>query len=469
MDEKILKIRSIGAENFGAFKSFQADIDDSVTYFCGWNGAGKSTAGIDAVWAAMLGIAKRGDAMPGDRFRFIGKYGRSATATLNLEESGTGAKIKIERKILKNSTVLKATASDDRQIDNEYLKGIFSSLFVDLTAFSKLSPIEQAKAIGIDTTKFDEYRNELMLTRREIGRRVKELEGEIRVNGEHEKIDTVDVESLRRDLKQAYQKNSDAVQAATEAYQKAVKEVGEHNSKSARISSDIAICKSSLKNSEMRIYELQEEIKRIQAGMVEMQKTLDGYGVPPDLLPDPKPIEPEKIDTSEIEAKISAAVEQNKQAAAYQKSLDLRDKYDKAMADYDLKTSQLSDNEKARLDHINSKELPFSNITIGEDGGFQVNYRPFSASYFSHGELVKYTAMILASNPPALRYVFIENASLVDPENLAAMLKFLNEHGFQVVCEVVRDRKIDAKSVLLKDMEIVESYEDEAEIGDVLA
>ena len=71
MTEKIYKINEIGCKNFAKFKSFKCSLDDYVTYFCGHNGAGKSTAALDVVWTALTGIGLKNtnDNLIGDKFQ----------------------------------------------------------------------------------------------------------------------------------------------------------------------------------------------------------------------------------------------------------------------------------------------------------------------------------------------------------------------------------------------------------------
>jgi hypothetical protein len=459
--EEAYKIKQIGLKNFGQFKSFQADIDPNVTYFCGWNGSGKSTAGVDAVWAAMTGIATRGDALPGEKFRFVGDYDRTALTELTLKEINSGRAITVSRKILKNSTVLKAESDDGKKIDQADIKDMFSSLFVNLSAFAQLSPVEQAKAIGIDTSEHDEYNAELKKARAEVNRERLRLKKAVESYGNVEAVEAVDVAALNAGLKQAYETNMQRQKEANESIATERSEIDKFNAEQDKVSRVRDSISANIKT-------LEDQIKAIEKTLEEKKRLLESHkdelqNTP---LPEPTKVYPEApdieyIDTQDIEAKIESATEQNAKAAVYEKYCGIKKQLETVEKDYAGFNKRIDKNLAERNKYISDAKLPFSNISIDESGGVMMNGRPFSPNYFSHGEIIKFSSMLLASNPPKLRYVFIENASLIDPGNLDQLLKFLNEHGFQVVCEIVDNKKRGDNSVLLKDMEVVESYDDE--------
>jgi len=462
--EEVYKIKQIGMKNFGAFKAFQADIDPNVTYFCGWNGSGKSTAGVDAVWAAMTGIATRGDALPGEKFRFVGDYDRTAMTELTLEEINSGRTITVSRKILKNSTILKAESDDGKKIDQADIKDMFSSLFVNLSAFAQLSPVEQAKAIGIDTSEYDEYNSELKKARADVNRDRLRLKKAVESYGDVEAVEAIDVAALNAELKQAYETNMQRQQEASESIAAERAEIDKFNAeqdKVSRVRDSISASINTLEDQIKAIERTLEEKKRLlESHKDELQKT----PLPEPMKESPEEPEVEYIDTEKIEVQIENAAEQNEKAAVYKKYSELKDRLKTVEKDYAGFNKRIDENLAKRNRYISDAKLPFSNISIDESGGVMMNGRPFSPNYFSHGEIIKYSSMLLASNPPKLRYVFIENASLIDPENLDQLLKFLNENGFQVVCEIVDNRKRGDNSVLLKDMEIVESYDDDGAV-----
>lgn len=457
--DNIFRIKQIGAENFANFKSFQCDLDKSVTYFCGKNGSGKTTA-IEIVWAAMSGVAQRKGALYGERFRFIGKYGASAITKVVLEEIPSKVEITIERKLLKSGAVLKASASDDRMVDNAYLKSIFSSLFVDMDAFSKLSPIEQAKAIGIDTSKFDGYRKELTATRLQIGREQKRLAAVVENMGSPEAVDYVDVDALRSQLQKAYRKNNQEIEKSNKEHADIIRDVYQFNHEQEMIQAERDRNQAEIESKLEEIEYLENQLREARRIMSDLSSQREAMPEAEELKSEPDKVPPVLIDTDKIETAIANAVKTNEAADKYASYQAENKKLATAVNDYEAISEQIKNNELARVKYIRSKKLPFSNINIDESGGFQIDGRPFNPSYFSTGELKAFTAKIIASNPPDLRFVYLETAGL-DDDRLADLLKFLSDNHFQVICEVVTDKKIlGKKSVLLKDMEIVDSYDE---------
>lgn len=455
----IFRIKEIGAENFANFKSFQCDLDKSVTYFCGKNGSGKTTA-IEIVWAAFVGIAQKKGSLYGERFRFIGKYGPSAITKVVLEEVPSNVEISFERKFLKSGAALKATASDGRLVDNAYLKSIFSSLFVNMDAFSKLTPVEQAKAIGIDTKKFDAYRKELAATRLEIGREQKRLSSVVESMGSPEHVNEVDVDALRNQLQRAYSNNTTATEKANHEHAEAIRDVYQFNHKQEMIQAERDTNQAEIKSKLGAIEYLENQLREAQIIVSDLSSQRETMPEAEELKSEPDKVLPKLVDTGIIEESITKAVETNEAATKYALYQKEHEKLTIAANDYEAKNDQIKNNELARVEYIQGKKLPFSNITIDETGGFKIDGRPFNSSYFSTGELKDFTAKIIASNPPDLRFVYLEAAGL-DDDRLASLLKFLSDNHFQVICEVVTDKKVEGKkSVLLKNMEVVESYDE---------
>ena len=69
-----MKIKSLKLTNFAKFTDFEIEFDGNITRLVGLNGDGKTTVGLNAIWAGIKGISlkcKDGQLF-GDRFRFIG-------------------------------------------------------------------------------------------------------------------------------------------------------------------------------------------------------------------------------------------------------------------------------------------------------------------------------------------------------------------------------------------------------------
>ena len=73
-----MKIKQIMLKNFANVNQVEINLKDDVTYLVGVNGAGKTTVGLNAIWFILEGLALKGkNVLHGERFRFIGKQGKS--------------------------------------------------------------------------------------------------------------------------------------------------------------------------------------------------------------------------------------------------------------------------------------------------------------------------------------------------------------------------------------------------------
>ena len=100
-----MKIKQIMLKNFANVNQIEINLSDSVTYLIGENGSGKTTVGLNAIWFILEGLAKTGKkVLHGDRFRFIGKQGKSAIGKLVLHDETENIDITIQRKLTKNKT-----------------------------------------------------------------------------------------------------------------------------------------------------------------------------------------------------------------------------------------------------------------------------------------------------------------------------------------------------------------------------
>jgi recombinational DNA repair ATPase RecF len=149
-----MKIKQIMLKNFANVNQIEINLSDSVTYLIGENGSGKTTVGLNAIWFILEGLSLKGKkVLHGDRFRFIGTHGKSAIGQLVLHDEVEDIEVTIQRKLLKNKTELKITASDKRQLSANFIDDIFNIFSINPMGFAKLAPQEQAEALGVDTSE----------------------------------------------------------------------------------------------------------------------------------------------------------------------------------------------------------------------------------------------------------------------------------------------------------------------------
>lgn len=466
-----MKIKSLSLTNFANYDKVEASFDPNVTYLIGKNGAGKSTLGITGVWFMLQGIAEKSSGgntpLIGERFRFIGPRGASARGEMVLVDEKKGIEIKVIRKLTKSGTELSFEAPEGMELGQQWLTDLFNLFLIAPKRFAELSAKDQAKALGIDTKSFDDRIAALKQEYTLIGREIKAF-GELVAPEKVERVDTAELlarkEQVRTELNRRYQdnrlQNEKARKAWTDLCRSVDAEVQEHNNAQADLQRDIRQAKEAFQVLTVLGYRGREVQDWMTSELIGKEQPLK---VAAELYPKEPAYIPEMPDASEmqaIDAKIASASEINEKALMYEQY----EKRAKAKAD---KEAELAKNKKSqddiaeeRLAYIKKFKLPFSNLSIGEDGELLLNGKPIQEPYFSTGELLKIIPLLFASQNPELKYVFLQDFNLLDDEKQAEIEAYLVKEGFQLVVELVGKEKVaDKNCILLRDGHIVEDLE----------
>jgi len=466
-----MKIKQIMLKNFAAVHSVEINLSDSVTYLIGENGSGKTTVGLNAVWFILEGLALKGqNVLHGERFRFIGNYGPSAVGQLILHDEVKDIDITITRKLLKNKTELKIKASDGRKLPDNFIDSIFNIFSINPVGFAKLSPQEQALALGIDTAKYDARKKVAYDERTELGRDVKRLDGAVEEIGPVEKVEPVELKKLLKEKEQIEAANSKAVDAARAKRDKAVQAAISWNEEQDDKQAAIMAVGHKISQTTELIKTLQANIERLKKQLHDQSKLFDKLSVERNNLPEPSekkstdiPTDmPSTLDTTELALKIESAEETNQKAARYQQSVKAIEKLKTAQDLHSTKQAEMDKIEADRIEYIKSCNLPFSTITIDDAGGVLINDRPFNETYFSKGEILRIGIKLAAASDPVLKYIYVPDSQSIDEKNREKLFDELVAAGFQVVAEYVdTERQKDYGSILLRESKVVQSYEDE--------
>lgn len=426
-----MKIGKIFGKNFGKTTEISVNIDPALTYFIGPNKSGKTTTGLTIVWFAMQGLAQRGDGVIAERWRFIGPMGKSALTEIEIHDDQKGVVHTVTRKLLKDKTELKIKSSDGVVRGQEFLDSIFSTIFFDLRKFPRMSGKEQALALGIDTSAFDQERKKLKQIRHDIGVKVQELKGVAKASRGAEKVEEVSIAELL-EVRKAAEKFNAEVGKREVAYQDLI---DQHQDTGQDIH-----------NLKKQLIEKRATKQRLTREINDFEKI------------------PSRQNLTEIDQKIEAAEGTNAKARAYQQSLIDDRAYNNKKAEYDAETAKIQDLDARLAQYLDNQKLPFNNITI-EAGEFRLNSSPFREPYFSTGELLKFTARIadkiMEKQEQKLEYVWIPGCQDIDEPSREELFETLIQHGYQLACEFV-DTKKQKKglSILLKEMEVVETYDE---------
>jgi DNA repair ATPase RecN len=465
-----MKIKQIMLKNFANVNQIEINLSDSVTYLIGENGSGKTTVGLNAVWFILEGLALKGQkVLHGDRFRFIGAHGKSAVGRLILHDEIENIDITITRKLTKNKTELKITASDRRQLPANFIDDIFNIFSINPMGFAKLASQEQSVALGVDTAKYDTLKKVAYDERHEIGYDVKRLKGAMEEIGNVEPVESVDIQKLLKAKDKIEAANTKAIEEIRAERDKTIQEAVDYNQKQTDKQVAITDITRDIENTEKTIKILQNDINKLKISLGKHMNINDELLDKRSHLPTPaekkttNPIVkmPLTESTSEVNRQIQAAESINQQAILYQQSIEAQKKFEAAQSLHTDKQAEMDKIEDNRIEYLKSCNLPFANITIDDTGGVLINGRPFSETYFSKGEILRMGIKLAASVNPKLKYVFIPDSQSLDEKNREKLFEELTEADFQVVAEYVdTEKRKDHGSILLKESKVVESYDD---------
>lgn len=462
-----MRIKQILLKNFATVNEIQIDLNDGVTYLVGENGSGKTTCGLNAIWFILEGIAKTGKkVLHADRFRFIGKYGKSAVGQITLQDEKEGIEIYLQRKLTKNGTTFKMCASDDRDLGEDFVDKIFNIFSINPEGFAMLSPKDQATALGVDTADIDARKKVVYNQRREMGYDVKQTLGALQECGEVEKIESVDIQELLDRKTQLKQMDEKGRALARKKREELYREAVTHNKVQDSLERKRGMFEYNINVLKNKITQLNNEIKVAATKIKEQESELAELPGTEQLLSTDIPMpEVVKTDTRELVKAISRAQEQNRKAIAWKEYEKLSNKHLTAVALHNEKDLEYQTLEKERVEYLKSCNLPFSNITINDAGELEVDGRPFNKTYFSKGEILRAGIKMAAATKPELKYIFVPDAQSIDETNRGALFSELTETGFQVVAEMVGTKKQDGdNSILLRESRIVDDYENQKSV-----
>jgi len=458
-----MKIKNIMLKNFATVNEIQIDLTDDITYLVGENGSGKTTCGLNAIWFVLEGIAKAGKkVLHADRFRFIGKYGKSAIGQITLYDEKEGIEIYLQRKMTKGATTFKICASDGRDLGENFVDKIFNIFSINPEGFAMLSSKDQATALGVNTADIDARKKVVYNQRRELGYDVRQARGALEESGEAVEVEHIDIQALLDEKANIDKDNARLLGLAQEKREKLYQEAISHNKVRDGLQYERRIHESNIIILKDKIESLNNEIKLATDELGDTESKLTSFPPVEDQRDTNIPLPEVKYrDATVLIEAVSAAQEQNKQASLWDECKKLEKKYTDAVARHDKKDQEYQDLEKERIEYLRSCNLPFDNITINDSGELEIDGRPFNKTYFSKGEILRASIKMAAATNPELKYIFVPDAQSIDEKNRNALFAELTDAGFQVVAEMVGTKKKDGDNfILLRESRVVNNYED---------
>lgn len=420
-----MKISKLKLKNFAQFEDFELMFNDDITHLVGINGAGKTTIGCTAIWAGFKGIAEKSKtgALIGERFRFITEGKKSLDIEITLYDETTRQEIVLKRHITKSTNTIKITPAKGGEISREYVENLFNVSFLSASHFSALTGQQQAAAMGIDVSTYDDQMATVKETAKDYRRDIKKI-GELVEVEECEKKD-IDALYLKQKLATDHNEAQKQTHLSWERYTKDLKDYEK----------DIA-------ELETQYAEDMELLKERQGvAMREKQK-----------LP---PID-ECKDVGAIQAEIKDIVQANEAYFKYEA-------YTTSLLELQTLQGNLQENIKKQADisdmrdtYLQSKSFGIKGLQIDGKGNLTKDGKLIRPPYFSKGELELLVARIGINLNPELKVRFIDNFELLDEDNQVKLVRNLTKKGFQIITAMVGKVAPGDNSVLLKSCAVSE-------------
>jgi len=426
-----VRIDRVKALNFKGFRELDITFPDSKTILIvGPNGAGKTTV-CDVIAGAILGptfIAKN------NRFRIIKEGNQQAELTVFLADEKTGKKMKIER-IFDKQGGIKLTASDGSQIFSaKEVSDLLDAFSLNPISFSELDPKQQAVSLGIDTSEYDKRYKSAYDARTIENREVKRLQTFLENTAKPDKNsgEPKDILPIQAKIAAAEQYNSERQMLV-------------------RKSND---AKAVITSAEQKIAELLSQVEEQRNLITTTQTTCARLDNELEAMPE-KDLAPLHTERDEIIA-FNGAVAGNRKAIADRQALERE--YREACEKQELAQKSVDAALAEKLAYIQSAKLPDGctiDDTEGHEGELLVDGRPFNKDNYSMAERIEYGIRLLAARQlEGIKFIFVQDASLLDPEHMNRLVTMADSLGVVMVFEVVGEKTGAENEIFIKDFVI---------------
>jgi len=454
------KLSKAFIRNLFGFSEIEVSFKDGANYLYGKNGAGKSSLTLSGLWACIKGIAEQGDKFISSRFRCIGP--KKATGDLEYEFSDeeSGSRFRISNHVSKDANKITFQALEGSPLADDFLDDFFNVSLLSARNFCRLSGVEQAKALGIDTSVFDANIARYKEERKIEARLIKEAGVLVPV----EEVKPVNIDALKG-------KKAAIADKLNGIY---IENCKHNNELRKKYTADVAA-----ENEAERLFETEQVKHRdniLNAAEALAKLVSIGYAGQEvklwiDTLPQPKnyvkktipeptyiPEMPDDAEIKAVDAEIEA-YETNEQAKKYADYLIRSEALKVRQVKVDKINADIEAEETARTNYITGKKFPFSDLTTDETGCLLFKGRPITDAYFSKGELEIIVAKLAASQNPLFKTRFIDEFGILDPDNQKKLVNDLVEARFQVIVSIPGEKVEHDNAIVLRDCKLVDTTE----------
>lgn len=485
-----LKVGEIQITNFKKIHSANVKANGGHVYIMGKNGVGKSTI-IQALFCLLTGKElppnpiTYGEQKGKIRIDLINDNSRQIEAIAELTFSDKNPKGKL--------TVKTSDGEDVHGGPRTYLDKLTQNLLFDPFEFAKKSPQEKVKEFkkmfNINFDALDKEYKELFESRKEINKRIKEVEGAIAQTDlqEHEIklfVERKDTQKILDDISSAEQKNIDFRKAKTElqeeeknltTYEKGVEylklqKVGltevlhahkniesylsilsekavnyndliksnnqSNDSDAETVIKSISELSAVSKNIEARIKQLFE---RIEAGQTKINESRNKIIECKEAL-----VGKEEVSVTELNERYTKAITFNEKVKKVEEYKAKMIEVTELREQSQQKTAQLENIRADKMQLIKDKGIPVVGLTFDVDKEeLMYDGLPFDETQISTSKIISVGIELMMATSPDLRICRIKDGSLLDTDTMNELHDMINEQGFQAFIELVSPDKSD--------------------------
>lgn len=154
-------------------------------------------------------------------------------------------------------------------------------------------------------------------------------------------------------------------------------------------------------------------------------------------------------DPQSVQVQISEIDNHNKRVELKEKILAATQEHTGLVKKYDAHTTAIDKVDEEKREMIAKADVPVPGLSMAEDQ-LMYNDLPLTAAQHNKAEIIKIGVQLTMALSPNLRIVRIEDASLLDPDTLAAVQSLMHEYDYQGFYEVV-DRKGGGLKVIVEE------------------
>ena len=419
-----MKILQLKSENVKRLNAVEISPDGSMVIIAGENANGKTSV-LDSIEMALSG----GNSICAQPIHSGAKKG---STQIDLGE------FIVTRNYTQGGTSLTVTTKDGAKLSSpqKVLDDLVGKLTFDPLAFQRMKAPQQLEALremaGIDFTMLDAKRDRIYSERTDANRELKRLQGALASLPRHNDApaEAVSIEELSQELTDSQANNAfnDNLRRSTQPYEEKLKSV----------KSNYSECSEEIKRLEARLVELRKTLEQITEDGKQARAALDEATA--------KIAQLEDIDTAPIIERINNADAINQKVRANRQHAETAALVKAKESEADALTKQLEAIEEKKLARIQSAQFPVEGLSLNDAG---VTFNGIAFEQASGAEQLRVSVAIAMAANPRLKIMLCRDGSLLDKKSLALLSEIVTDNGYQ--CWLERVGTDDPCAIVIED------------------